>query len=1084
MNTEAWLTEIMMRHLVGDWDGYGYDRGKNTFAYKPKDGKWHLLLWDLDFSLGCTGGHPPTQNMFQSEDPTMTKLLNHPPFRRIYFRAMQRAADGPLLSSHYLPLLEARYRALQANGITSVSPFVASGAQSITVPAWIDQRRANVLGQIPAATFAVTTASVTSTTNLVTVTGNAPVGIKTIRINGVDWPVTWTGVTAWSVRFPLAGSGPLNIVGVDVNGAVVTTTNTINATFTGTSNNPVGQVVFNEIMSNPLVASGEYVELFNTSSNYTFDLGGWRINGLDYTFPGGSYIGPRSYVVLARDRVAFWTAFGYNVTVLDTFNGDLQASGETLTLIRPAASTNDTDLVVDKVRYDGAPPWPGTTYGIPGSSFQLIDNSQDNVRAGNWYALADPPVYSPEISTPAVARDGWRFVSSTGTLNPTNGMRLVMYLGEVGSALVDDLSIVAGTNAAVGTNHVRNGDFESALLDAVPVTNSWIIGTNYTNSLIVGDLVHDGAGALKIIGTFPGTIGFQGNVSKAMAQWLYPLPVNPSAQLTTNTLSFWYWATNSATNLFIRVLGTGASGLSSGPGSSATNINIFFTPSNYVPPMLISGGSNTYSPGVANQWVTNFTTFEPLWINEVQAENLTGPLDNQGEREPWIEIYNTSTNTVSLEGLYLTHTFTNYTNWVFPPGSSIGPTQFLVVICDGEPGETAGSEYHTSFRLNAASGQVALSRLYTNAPQVLDYLHYAGLHADKSYGSFPDGQPFDRQEFYYVTPAGTNDGRSAPLVVFINEWMAQNSSVLADPADGQYEDWFELYNPSTNAIDLAGYYLTDVLAITNKFLITTNMAHIIPPQGYLLVWADNEANQNTVSGVIRPDLHVNFALTAGGEAIGLFAADGTQVDAIIFGQQTNSVSQGRFPDGAASLYFMPESVSPRTANYLPGLSNTAPVLALIGPKVIYLGQTLAFTATATDSDVPAQILGFQLVAPIPSGAVISPSGAFSWTPVAVGTNSVTVRVVDNGVPQMNDSETFTVEVLAAPSFSSSVRDGDNLVLTWGTRPGKAYAVDYKSDLNAAQWLPLWTNVASGNSLSFTNVTTNAPQEFYRIRTVN
>jgi len=1081
VNTEAWMTEIMARHLVGDWDGYGYNRGKNTFGYKPRDGKWHLLLWDLDFSLGCSGGHPPTQDMFQTEDPTMSKMLNHPHFRRIYFRAMQRAAEGPLLSANYLPLLEARFRALQANGIVSVSPFVGSGAQGITIPAWIDQRRANVLGQIPAAAFAVTTPSFSSTTNLVTVSGTAPVGIKTILINGVEYAVTWTGVTAWSVRLPLtAASTPLNIVGVDVDGNVITTTSSITATFTGTTNvSPEGVLVFNEIMASPRVAGSEYVELFNTSSNVTFGLGGWSINGLSYTFPAGSFVGPRSFVVLARDRVAFWTAYGYNVNVLGTYDGNLQSGGETLSLIRPAASTNGTALIVDRVRYETGAPWNTNANGT-GSSLELIDPNQDNHRAGNWFATNNStPLYGPDFSTPAVPLDGWRFFSTSGSVGTgdsalTGVKRLWIYLGEAGSALVDDISLVEGPVAETGYNYVRNGDFESPL--DTGLTNSWILGTYVTNTVIVSDLVHTGSGALLMSN---GAAGFANpsTFSRLIQQYLSPAPTNNLSM----TLSFWYWATNSATNLYVRVRN---SALTTGMNNGATNINIFFTPSNYVPPTLLFAGTNNFSPGGVNPFSASLPAFQPLWINELQAVNLTGIVDSNGEREPWIELYNTSTNVVSLEGLFLTPTYTNYTNWAFPPGSSIGPTQFLVIFCDGEESETTNSEYHTSFRLPATGGSVALSRLHTNAPQVLDYVNYAGLHDDRSYGSFPDGQPFDRQEFIYVTAGGTNDGRSAPATIFINEWMAQNSFTLADPADAQFEDWFELYNPSTNAVDLAGFFLTDVLTNKFKFQITTNMAHIVPPQGYLLVWADNEVNQNLNAGVPRADLHVNFSLAQGGEALGLFAADGTQIDAVTFGVQTNNVSQGRFPDGSAGIYYMPISVSPRASNYLPGTGNTPPVLAAIGPKILYLGQTLAFTATATDSDVPAQILGFLLEAPVPSGAGIDPFGSFVWTPSAVGTNSVTVRVVDNGTPQQSDTETFTVEVLAAPRFSSSLQNGDNLELTWGARAGQRYAVDYKDDLNAAQWLPLWTNLATGDSLSFTNSITNAPQQFYRIRTVD
>src|SRR6185503_14931957 len=133
----------------------------------------------------------------------------------------------------------------------------------------------------------------------------------------------------------------------------------------------------------------------------------------------------------------------------------------------------------------------------------------------------------------------------------------------------------------------------------------------------------------------------------------------------------------------------------------------------------------------------------------------------------------------------------------------------------------------------------------------------------------------------------------------------------------------------------------------------------------------------------------------------------------------------------------------------------------IGSKIIFLGQTLTFTATASDSDVPLQALNFSLFGAPPPGASITGAGAFSWTPASIGTNSVTVRVVDNGVPPLGDFETITVEVLSAPRFATSLRNGDNLELSWSTRAGKKYAVDYKGDLNTVPWTPLWTNTALG-----------------------
>jgi hypothetical protein len=178
--------------------------------------------------------------------------------------------------------------------------------------------------------------------------------------------------------------------------------------------------------------------------------------------------------------------------------------------------------------------------------------------------------------------------------------------------------------------------------------------------------------------------------------------------------------------------------------------------------------------------------------------------------------------------------------------------------------------------------------------------------------------------------------------------------------------------------------------------------------------------------------------------------------------------------------------TPRTANIGCGGVNNPPTLAAIGNKVIYIGQILSFTAHANDTDLPAQSLTYSLDAGAPSGATIgSGTGIFSWTPGSLGSVNITVRVTDSGAPAASDSETITVEVIARPGFSSSVRNGNNFELTWGTRPGTKYAVDYTDNLNApTTWTPLGTNTAAGNSLSFTNSGFPGVQRFFRIRTVD
>ena len=163
----------------------------------------------------------------------------------------------------------------------------------------------------------------------------------------------------------------------------------------------------------------------------------------------------------------------------------------------------------------------------------------------------------------------------------------------------------------------------------------------------------------------------------------------------------------------------------------------------------------------------------------------------------------------------------------------------------------------------------------------------------------------------------TNTGPSALRPVVINEWMADNTGPLglADPADGLFQDWFELFNPNASAVNLTGFYLTDNLSQPTKWRIPSTT--IIGGGGFLLVWADNQASQNT--GIPNSDLHAPFALNNEGEALGLFAPDGvTPQSTVVFGLQVENVSQGYHPDGDTNVVFSMANFSPREANNLAG----------------------------------------------------------------------------------------------------------------------------------------------------------------------
>ncbi|MBN2785831.1 MAG: lamin tail domain-containing protein, partial [Pontiellaceae bacterium] len=487
----------------------------------------------------------------------------------------------------------------------------------------------------------------------------------------------------------------------------------------------------------------------------------------------------------------------------------------------------------------------------------------------------------------------------------------------------------------------------------------------------------------------------------------------------------------------------------------------------------------TATPAAANSVVASMPAFPSVWLNELQAENLTGPINPTGQRVPWVELANTGSSDLSLAGLHLSDNYTNLTQWAFPSDCVVPANGYLVVWCDGQTNASTAAAPHAGFSLAAGAGRVALSRLAgPDEPQVVDYLSYTNLPANWSYGDYPDAQPFYRRQMFAATPGAVNTNASPPITIFINEWMADNGHTLANPLGGNFDDWFELYNPGTNTVDLGGYYLTDDLLNKTKFLIPDNGHYQVPPGGYLLVWADNNDSLNNTNHV---DLHAGFSLSRSGESLGLFADDGTAIDVISFGLQTADVSQGRFPDGAGSIISMP-TPTPRVQNVSP---HTAPVLSAISDQFVYFGQSVQFTAAAADEQSAYQVLTFSLT-DAPAGAAIHPStGVFRWDAAditATGTNAITVRVTDNGAPPMTDEQTVLVYVRPPLQFNELVPLQDGYVqISFDTLSGRNYRIEFKSNLTDSVWIPLGETVpGDGSPVSVYDDSDGLPHRFFRL----
>jgi hypothetical protein len=251
------------------------------------------------------------------------------------------------------------------------------------------------------------------------------------------------------------------------------------------------------------------------------------------------------------------------------------------------------------------------------------------------------------------------------------------------------------------------------------------------------------------------------------------------------------------------------------------------------------------------------------------------------------------------------------------------------------------------------------------------------------------------------------------------------------------------------------------------------------------VWADSETGQNDTNVI---DLHAGFKLSKQGDGIGIFAADGTEIDFVTFGAQASDVTGGRYPDGAVGVFAL-SSPTPRAANYL-ATSNSAPLIGSIADQVVIEGQLLVVTAVAVDAEAPPQTLTFSLDPGVPFGMTINPvNGLLSWRPASSqspGTNVVAVRVTDDGTPPMSAATVFTVRVAPRPQVTSVTPTGNGgYDISFLTVPGKTYRVECKDSLNDPTWSPVNVDVvATGNSLIVTDEIANSPHRFYRITVLN
>ncbi len=135
-----------------------------------------------------------------------------------------------------------------------------------------------------------------------------------------------------------------------------------------------------------------------------------------------------------------------------------------------------------------------------------------------------------------------------------------------------------------------------------------------------------------------------------------------------------------------------------------------------------------------------------LRINEILSDNAnTPPTDVEAQYEDMVEIYNPTTDSISIKDLLLANAVTKdaegkilpVTPWRIPAGS-INPNGFVLVYCDGDVGSGGSKEPHAPFKLNR-SGDGEVIALFKPDLTLIDMVILPRIPEGTSFGRLPDG---------------------------------------------------------------------------------------------------------------------------------------------------------------------------------------------------------------------------------------------------------------------------------------------------------------------------------------------------------
>lgn len=418
-------------------------------------------------------------------------------------------------------------------------------------------------------------------------------------------------------------------------------------------------------------------------------------------------------------------------------------------------------------------------------------------------------------------------------------------------------------------------------------------------------------------------------------------------------------------------------------------------------------GSTVYftkpTPGVKNG--TNHMTsvnFQPgtaaVQINELLVNNTYSAIDADGERSPWVELYNASAQTVNLGDYGLSDNADSILKWRLPD-YELAPDGYVVIFLSGKD-RTDDGEWHANFKLGRSDTELILTDLAAGTIQTVplaqqdgDNISY-GLSADGKWLYYPQPTPMAPNTAQGFTELAALDSAACGGLK-INEVC----SVTAAKSDNT--DWVELANNTSGDIDLGGYFLSDSRSDLKKW----PLAGAIGAQDY-----------KVINGYETDGETARLTISLSGETLYLVNASGMVVDAFQTGVLRPGLSRGlTAADAKTAVFTTPTPGGKNEGETVSGYC--APPSFSVNGGYQSTPVTLNMSTSTPDGDIYYTL----------DGSTPTQDAALYTEPITVS-ETATVRAVTVAQGRLNSDETVATYLFgpkhSLPVVCLSMTDSD------------------------------------------------------------